>query len=256
VSDTPARGRTERAPRGGLSSLAPDSATEAVVPVRGRLHRPEPVTGALPGAIPPSATARREALATALGLPTGAFAELSASHTSRALDRLVAMAARVHHLEEEAALDDLTGTLRRGAGLRLLQAEIDRVRRAGGRLTLAFADVDGLKQVNDSQGHQAGDQLLRLVGHTLRRRLRSYDLVIRYGGDEFLCAMSGAGIEEVGGKLELVAAELRAAAGRSVLSVGLAELDAQDPRDDAVRLVGRADKALYRGRARRRAAAG
>jgi diguanylate cyclase (GGDEF)-like protein len=224
------------------------------MPIQGRLHRRDGHSVALPGDMPPTPAARREALAAALGLPVGAFADLSPAHAARALDRLVAMTARLHHLEEEAAVDDLTGALRRGAGLRLLQAEIDRVRRADGRLVLAFADVDGLKQVNDTRGHQAGDDLLRLVGHTLRRRLRSYDLVVRYGGDEFVCAMSGAGMDEVGGKLELVAAELRAAAGRSVLSVGLAELDAQDPRDDAVRLVGRADKALYRGRARRAAA--
>jgi diguanylate cyclase (GGDEF)-like protein len=251
VTDVPARGRTERARPAGLSELEPDAPADQVVPVRGRLHRPRSAVAAPPAGIPPTPADRREALAAALGLPAGALAEMSPSHVSRALDRLAAMTARLHHLEEEAAVDDLTGALRRGAGLRLLQAEIDRVRRTAGRLTLAFADVDGLKRVNDTQGHQAGDDLLRLVGHTLRRRLRSYDLVIRYGGDEFLCAMGGAGVEEVGGKLELVAAELHAAAGRSVLSVGLAELDAEDPLDDAVRLVGRADQALYHGRARR-----
>jgi len=227
---------------------------DTVVPVRGRLHRPRPA--ALPDGVPPTAAARREALALALGLPADAMGQLAAAHTTRALERLVSMAERLRHLEDEAAIDELTGVLRRGAGLRLLQAEIDRVRRAGDRLALAFADVDGLKRVNDTDGHLAGDRLLRLVAHTLRRRLRSYDLVIRYGGDEFLCVLSGAGVEEAGPKLELIAAELRAAAGRSVLSIGLAALDADDPRDDALRLVGRADAALYRGRASRAAAVG
>src|SRR4051812_27375521 len=60
----------------------------------------------------------------------------------------------------QAGVDLLTGALRRDRGLIDLQREIDRARRSGGRLVLAFIDVDGLKQVNDSQGHAAGDQLL------------------------------------------------------------------------------------------------
>jgi len=232
---------------------------DAALPLRGRLHRGPAVArrpavlddSGLLGDAPLSPAARREVLATVLSLPASALGDISAAEAHSALDRLLTQAERTRRLQEEAAVDDLTGVLRRGAGMRLLQAEVDRVRRAGGRLVLVFADVDGLKKLNDSRGHLAGDRLLQIVAATLRRRLRSYDLVIRYGGDEFVCVLSGACLAEARAKLDAITAELGARMGRSVLSVGLAELD-KDSRDDtAMALVGRADAELYRGRARR-----
>lgn len=204
------------------------------------------------GDAPLTPAARRAVLANVLGLPEAALDALEPAQARRALERLLRAAARLRHLQDEAAVDDLTGVLRRGAGMRQLHAEVDRVRRSGGRLVLAFADVDGLKEVNDSHGHIAGDHLLQLVAHTLKRRLRSYDLVLRYGGDEFVCVLSGAGLAEARAKLDEISAELRELAGRDVLSVGLAELDAGDPADTAMALVGRADAALYSGRAQQR----
>jgi diguanylate cyclase (GGDEF)-like protein len=234
----------------------------ATLPVRGRVHRAavvHPPTHlpdiALVGDRPLSASARRAVLAAALSLPAESLRNLGPVETARALNRLFAMAERVRRLQEEAAVDDLTGVLRRGAGLRLVQAEVDRVRRGSGRLVLVFVDLDGLKRINDSLGHAAGDRMLRLVARTLRRRLRSYDLVIRWGGDEFLCVLSGAGMEEAQAKLEQVAGELHAEVGEQAISFGLAALDVADPKDDAMALVGRADAELYRGRARVRRAA-
>jgi predicted signal transduction protein with EAL and GGDEF domain len=59
----------------------------------------------------------------------------------------------------------------------------------GEGLVVAFVDVDGLKRVNDTEGHLAGDALLIAVADSLRACLRSYDLVMRFGGDEFVCAL-------------------------------------------------------------------
>jgi len=64
--------------------------------------------------------------------------------------------------------DELTGGWTRRLGLEEISRELERAHRTGFSLVLAFIDVDGLKQVNDSQGHLAGDTLLRLVGETLR----------------------------------------------------------------------------------------
>jgi diguanylate cyclase (GGDEF)-like protein len=63
---------------------------------------------------------------------------------------------------------------------------LERARRAEEGLVVAFVDVDGLKQVNDTEGHFAGDALLIPVANSLRAYLRSYDLVMRFGGDEFV----------------------------------------------------------------------
>jgi len=207
---------------------------------------------AMVGDTPLGHAARREILSATLGIPDAALDELGGPAGEQLLDRLVDLASRVRRLEAEAALDDLTGALRRGVGMRLLAAEVDRVRRAEGRLVVAFVDVDGLKQVNDGDGHAAGDRLLQTVSQTLRRRLRSYDLVIRYGGDEFLCTMTGAGLEEARAKLALVAAELRSLPGGPQISAGLAELDGDPELHDTVAtLVARADAALYHGREQR-----
>jgi diguanylate cyclase (GGDEF)-like protein len=145
----------------------------------------------------------------------------------------------------QAGVDVLTGALRRGRGLVDLQREIDRERRSDGRLVLAFVDVDGLKAVNDVQGHAAGDQLLRDVALALRNELRSYDLVVRYGGDEFLCTLSGSDIEGARRRFDEVARNLTDRSPEASVSVGLAALADPDTLDE---LIGRADAALYAGR--------
>ena len=71
----------------------------------------------------------------------------------------------------------------------LLEREINRARHGNGHLVLAYIDVDGLKQVNDSHGHGAGDALLRDVAGAIQKHLRSYDTLVRVGGDEFVCAL-------------------------------------------------------------------
>jgi diguanylate cyclase (GGDEF)-like protein len=95
----------------------------------------------------------------------------------------------------QAGVDGLTGALQRERGRVDLQREIEQERRSDGRFVLAFVDVDSLKAINDAQGHAAGDQLLRDVGTALRTGLRSYDVVVRYGGDEFLCGLSRTAIQ-------------------------------------------------------------
>lgn len=87
-----------------------------------------------------------------------------------------------------ASTDELTGAWSRRFGLEEVERLLIRANREGTALILTFIDVDGLKQVNDVYGHQAGDELLALIGHVVRAHLRPYDVVVRYGGDEFVCA--------------------------------------------------------------------
>jgi diguanylate cyclase (GGDEF)-like protein len=139
----------------------------------------------------------------------------------------------------------LTGALLRARGLVDLQREIDRARRSDGRLVLALVDVDGLKAINDVQGHAVGDQLLPDVAVALRTGLRSYDLVVRYGGDEFLCALPGTDIEGARRRIDEVARNLTKSSPNASASVGLAVLADPDTLDE---LIVRADAALYAGR--------
>ncbi|HUR86767.1 MAG TPA: GGDEF domain-containing protein [Solirubrobacteraceae bacterium] len=146
---------------------------------------------------------------------------------------------------EHSSHDDLTGAYLRGAGLVELDREIARARRTTQPLVLAFIDVDGLKAVNDSRGHAAGDQTLVAVADALRAHLRAHDLVIRYGGDEFLCVVAGLDLAEAAARLALVNADLAEGPVRGAVSAGLAELQADDSPED---LVARADAQLYRAR--------
>lgn len=145
-----------------------------------------------------------------------------------------------------AHYDDLTGAYRRGSGLLQLERDVARASRTGLPLAVAFVDVDHLKVVNDSQGHAAGDRLLCHVSDALRSSLRPYDLVIRYGGDEFLCVMDGLDAGGAQARLASVNATLEGLGADGSVSWGVSEL--QGPRDSASDLIRRADEALYRGR--------
>jgi diguanylate cyclase (GGDEF)-like protein len=88
-------------------------------------------------------------------------------------------------LAQVARTDGLTGCLNHTAMQHMLRREVERCERTGHRLSLVLIDLDDFKQVNEEHGHLAGDEVLRRVGAALRTTVRPYDLVARYGGDEF-----------------------------------------------------------------------
>jgi diguanylate cyclase (GGDEF)-like protein len=174
-------------------------------------------------------------------------------HAAASLDRKLAAADRAAaaHDRAQAAVDraqarsdELTGALLRRPGVAALQLEIERCRRNNGRLVCGFVDVDGLKAINDRHGHRAGDDLLREVVRVLRANTRSYDLVVRYGGDEFLCILTGdSGSGDI--TVDRLAADLANLAGPygpASATVGFAELQ---PNDTLEGLIARADASLY-----------
>jgi diguanylate cyclase (GGDEF)-like protein len=151
-------------------------------------------------------------------------------------------------LLEQAATDQLTGARTRFLGLDEALRELERTRRRpGAALMVAFVDVDGLKRINDSRGHLAGDALLRLVGQTLIANLRRYDVVVRYGGDEFVCAMPEMSPADACARFRTISLELAAVDPAYSISIGLAQSRAEDGLED---LISRADSDLLDGRSR------
>jgi len=148
---------------------------------------------------------------------------------------------RAREYRDRAYRDELTGVLQRAAGQDQLGMAVDRVRRSGESLILVFLDVDHLKWVNDTQGHAEGDALLRAVGVALLQHLRAYDVVVRYGGDEFVCALPGSRVADTTRRLLAVADAVGDAIPGASVSFGLAELQASDDLDDAI---ARADRAM------------
>lgn len=149
----------------------------------------------------------------------------------------------------DSHLDDLTGLLRRGIGRRELDHELNRARRTDSHLVAAFIDVDGLKRLNDTQGHAAGDQALTHVAKALATELRAYDLVIRYGGDEFLAVLADTSTDQAGPRLATLQHDLAAGDPPVSISIGLAESTSDDTVDTLIR---RADRAMYSSRQRSR----
>jgi diguanylate cyclase (GGDEF)-like protein len=170
---------------------------------------------------------------------------LEASHERVEAQRLLAAA--------EAALtgattDELTGARSRQYGMEEIARELRRAHRTETRLVLAFIDVDGLKQVNDTQGHPSGDALLRRTGEALLAGVRAYDLVVRYGGDEFICAMPNVTEGRARLRFEKIAATLASIDPDHSITYGLSEAQ---PGDGLADLIAHADSDLLSHRSTR-----
>ena len=161
-------------------------------------------------------------------------------------------AAELHH-RDEAILDPLTGLLNRHA---LMPRFIELTHQA--RLTqqpvcMVLCDVDGFKAINDEYGHDRGDAVLRDVAYELRKRLRSFELVYRLGGEEFLIVLPGTDLAGAIDAAERIRAAFAAHGFKTsaqaetsiTASFGVAEFQ---PGLSAEALVARADEALYRAK--------
>lgn len=157
--------------------------------------------------------------------------------------------------------DPLTGAYNRRAGEERLAEDLARSARDGGSLTLAILDADGLKGVNDSFGHAAGDACLRHLTDALRRNVREGDWVARWGGDEFVVGLWDAfehGPDSPRTVLERVARDLRNGpiplpdreGRRPTFSAGLSR---SVPGETLGCLLDRADGLLYRAKREGRA---
>ena len=138
--------------------------------------------------------------------------------------------------------DGLTGIPNRRTWDGELLVAMDRARRDGVPLSVALIDLDHFKRFNDQHGHQAGDRLLKSATAAWSARLRTTDLLCRYGGEEFGVLLPGATTEQAAEVLE----RLRSATPQQqTFSAGLACWDGQEISEE---LVARADRALYQAK--------
>jgi diguanylate cyclase (GGDEF)-like protein len=158
-------------------------------------------------------------------------------------------------MRRQATRDALTGAWNHAAILQILDRELNRARREGGSVGVVLADLDHFKQVNDTHGHLAGDEVLREVSARLSHAMRPDDLIGRYGGEEFLLVLPGCDAaatrkvcERLRARVADDAVSHEARSVRVTLSLGAAVF-ATPYELDAVGLLRAADVALYRAKA-------
>ncbi len=150
---------------------------------------------------------------------------------------------------KQAATDSLTGIDNRRAIMELLEGEIARARRYGAPLALVMYDIDHFKAVNDTYGHDVGDDVLKCVTELVRTNIRVTDVIARWGGDEFVVLAPQSEIDGVLAMAEklraTIAGETFGKAGTVTASFGVTVLGSQD---DQASLLKKADDALYKAK--------
>lgn len=181
--------------------------------------------------------------------------EINARSLERSLRYALKLADTLEALRRLATHDELTGLLNRREFERILSEEEDRARRFGRSLAMVLLDVDFFKQVNDSHGHAAGDEVLREVARRLARPLRSVDRVARYGGEEFAVMVAEADAafaHEVAQRLvQTVRSEPVVLSDGTALPITISagSAETRGAAMKAATLIQSADKALYAAKA-------
>lgn len=150
-------------------------------------------------------------------------------------------------LELLASRDELTGLLNRRASTQSIQALIAAADEAGSDVTVFLLDIDRFKAINDTHGHDAGDNVLRQLGAALQSTVRLHEVVGRYGGEEFILAIAGneeAAARSLNERVHVAAASISGPGAPVTVSVGLCRRRRSDGAE-LHEVVKAADRALY-----------
>ena len=152
-------------------------------------------------------------------------------------------------IQRQATTDGLTGLVNHKTFYEILEKELWRSRRYGGRISLIMVDIDNLKSINDAFGHRAGDKAIRKVSKRIKECIRQIDTAARYGGDEFAVILLNTSLDDA----IIVAQRMVDAVSIShvtwqkaqiplSISVGLGQYDPDTTPED---ITSRSDQALY-----------
>lgn len=165
---------------------------------------------------------------------------LGISFVARALHRTIG------NLQRQAFFDSLTGTFNKRGFLEAAERQRLRAHRVGESMTLAYFDVDSLKEMNDVFGHQAGDDLIVRFASTVARSIRPYDILGRVGGDEFVLVLSGVGQRAALNRISRICSRLAEEPDPIAVSVGM--VTTEPPIDSLDDLLQEADQLMYRAK--------
>jgi len=156
-------------------------------------------------------------------------------------------------LYQQANFDALTGLANRMLFFDRLNLTLEHVTRHGTTLAILFIDIDGFKDVNDTYGHQAGDQLLGQIARALKESVRTEDTVARLGGDEFAVLVprldKSRDVTHLASKvLKAIAQPFQVEGGEVTVSASVGVALSSDSGNDSARLVKCADMAMFRAK--------
>ena len=170
--------------------------------------------------------------------------ERFASHTALALRNAMLL----QRVQEAASTDALTGIANRRSFEEVLEREVSRAERTGEPVSLVMLDLDHFKTLNDSFGHQTGDNVLREVAQALARNSREMDFPARYGGEEFAVVLPNCGLEEVRASATRLWAGVTNEDGQVPLTASAGYATYPEHASTGRELIGAADEALYRAK--------
>jgi diguanylate cyclase (GGDEF)-like protein len=161
---------------------------------------------------------------------------------------------RAEEAQRQAAVDSLTGLSTYRVLRDRLAFEIERSKRSNEGFAVLFMDLDRFKDVNDSYGHEAGNEILKAVADEIRHAVRASDVAARYGGDEFVVILTRTDLqgamrvaEALRAGIEGIGTRMGYGAGLITVSIGLADFHGSQP--EGGDLLVAADRALYRAKA-------
>jgi diguanylate cyclase (GGDEF)-like protein len=168
-------------------------------------------------------------------------------------------ATRALELEEETRRDAMTGVYNRAYLDQILAREFEHATRHKWPLSIAFADLDNFKTINDKFGHQAGDRILQATARILRGNTRETDLIARYGGEEFVAVLPATDADTARNICERIVKAFRSTAhviggehAHVTISIGCATHGSQTSFTTTADFVNAADQALYMAKMRGR----